>query len=90
MKANNLKLFMIFILALMIYSCGSSLSAGVKNHLNFAYKAEYNGAWSTAETHYGKALVQAESEGASESVLAILNYQYGRALGVTCSFSTLR
>lgn len=86
MKAENRKLFTIFILCLMTYSCGPSLSVGVRNHLNTAYKAEYNGAWSTAETHYGKALVQAESEEASENVLAILNYQYGRALGVTCSF----
>lgn len=87
MKRNIKKPFMIFFLSLMIYSCGPSLSVGVRNHLNIAYKAEYKGSWSTAETHYGKALVQAESEGASENVLAVLNYQYGRALGVTCSFN---
>jgi tetratricopeptide (TPR) repeat protein len=87
MKAKSKKLFTIFILSLMIYSCGPSLSPGVRNHLNIAYRAEYNGSWGTAEAYYGKALVQAESEETSEYVLAILNYQYGRALGVTCSFA---
>lgn len=86
MKVGGRKLFVLPFLSLIIYSCGPSLSTGVKHHLAVAYQAEYNGAWSTAETHYGKALVRAKSEGASEKVRAILNYQYGRALGVTCSF----
>jgi tetratricopeptide (TPR) repeat protein len=86
MRAKHRKLFTIFIFGLMIYSCGPSLSTGVRHHINIAYQAQYNGSWGTAETHFGKALIQAESEGASGSVLAILNYEYGRALGVTCSF----
>ena len=87
MKSENLKVVAIFVLVSMIYSCGPSLSPGVRHHLGIAYQAEYNGAWSTAEVHYKQALVKAESEGASENALAILNYQYGRALGVTCSFA---
>ncbi len=86
MKTGKRKLIFILILSLFIYACGSGLSNGVMHDLKIANQAERNGVWSTAKTHYEKALVQAKAEGATEKMQAILNYQYGRALGVTCSF----
>ena len=86
MKTNTLELIIFAILSLTLHSCSTKLSIGVVNHLDIAYQYQDNADWKAARDHFGKALTQAESEGAHGRYLAIINYEYGRALGVTCSF----
>jgi tetratricopeptide (TPR) repeat protein len=86
MKSENLKIGAIIVLIIINYGCATKVSIDVENHMIIAYQYRDEGNWQSARDHYGKALTLAESEGAHERYLAVMNYEYGRALGATCSF----
>jgi tetratricopeptide (TPR) repeat protein len=48
--------------------------------------AQQNGDWDAARRNFAKALLNAEMGNEPKDTLAILNYEYGRSLGVTCFF----
>ncbi len=51
-----------------------------------AMQAQARGDWNTARKAYARAVVNAEQARLPVKIRAILNYEYGRALGVTCFF----
>jgi tetratricopeptide (TPR) repeat protein len=61
-------------------------ATNVTRHGNAACEAIKTGDWTTARNHWAKALANAQSGGAPIWVLTLLNYEYGRALGVTCLY----
>ena len=55
-------------------------------HAQAGYSAQRNGDWDTARRQFAQAVVNANFGGAEAHGKAIVNYEYGRALGVTCFY----
>lgn len=58
-------------------------ATNARHHAEAAKAASKAGDWNTARTQWAQALVNAQLVGASPDTLAVYNYEYGRALGVT-------
>ena len=56
-------------------------------HRQAAQSALQNNDWDAARVHWAKAVVNGELGNAPDSQMAILYYEYGRALGVTCFYN---
>jgi hypothetical protein len=77
----------VIVLLLFAASCASPInSTNAKHHAISANEAEKRGDWTTARKEWAKALVNAQLAGAPTQELAVFNYEYGRALGVQCSW----
>ncbi len=74
-------------LLLPIASCANPINArNASLHAQVANEAGNSGDWDTARRHWAKALVNAQLAGSPTQQLAVFNYEYGRALGVTCFY----
>jgi tetratricopeptide (TPR) repeat protein len=51
-----------------------------------AVKAQYYGDWDTARRAYARAVVNVELAKVDPRIRAVLTYEYGRSLGITCFF----
>lgn len=84
MKLSTLAIVSVSIL---LTACVSSINkVTADNHAYAAHVAQSNNDWDTARRHWAKALVNAQLGDESTKKLAVFNYEYGRALGVTCFF----
>ena len=72
---------------LALFGCVDTINQRSEiNHAQTAYSAQTRGDWDTARRHWAKAVVNANLANEPDEKLAILNYEYGRSLGVTCFF----
>lgn len=66
---------------------GCAAPINIKNaerHAQAGYVAQRNNDWDTARRQFAQAVVNADLGGAEAQGKGIVNYEYGRALGVTC------
>mgnify|MGYP001768248953 CR=1 FL=1 len=78
-------LIAVLLMALLVTSCASDISArNAKHHASAADAASKTGDWTTARKQWAQALVNAQLAGAPAQQLAVFNYEYGRVLGVLC------
>ena len=83
----NLIKYAVVVLLLFTAGCATAINAtNVKHHAIAANDAGKAGDWTTARKEWAKALVNAQLAGAPAQQLAVLNYEYARALGVQCSW----
>jgi tetratricopeptide (TPR) repeat protein len=74
-------------IAITSVGCVSAINAtNARHHAEVANEASKAGDWTTARTQWARALVNAQLAGAPSQTLAVFNYEYGRALGVTCFY----
>jgi tetratricopeptide (TPR) repeat protein len=67
--------------------CVSAINAtNARHHAEAANEAGKAGDWTTARTQWARALINAQLASAPAETLAVFNYEYGRALGVTCFY----
>lgn len=57
-----------------------------ERHAQAGYAAQRNGDWETARRQFAQAVVNADLGDADLNGKATVNYEYGRALGVTCFY----
>ena len=75
----------IVLLAFAVTGCASAINeTNARHHAYTANEASKAGDWTTARKQWAKALVNAQLAGAPTQQLAVLNYEYGRSLGVQC------
>ena len=80
--------YLLIIQLVLIASCASSINQkSASIHINSAQSALKNSDWNEARKHWAKAVVNADLSDTPEKTRAILYYEYGRSLGVTCFFS---
>jgi len=81
------KLTYIICIATLISSCAAPINRKTSEITAQAgYLAQQQGDWDAARRNYAKALVNAELGNEPSQKVAVLNYEYGRSLGVTCFF----
>ncbi len=86
MKVKALALGIVLI-SLVLAACVRSINKKSSDHHAYtANAAQMKGDWDVARRHWAKALVNAQLGDEPIEKLAVLNYEYGRALGVTCFF----
>jgi tetratricopeptide (TPR) repeat protein len=82
-----MKITLIVISLLTLTGCVNSINQRSEiNHARTAYSAQQRGDWDKARRHWAKAIVNANLANEPALNLAVLNYEYGRSLGVTCFF----
>jgi len=82
-----MKILLIIISFLAISGCVNSINQRSEvNHARKAYSAQQRGDWDTARRHWAKSVVNANLANEPALNLAVLNYEYGRSLDVTCFF----
>lgn len=57
-----------------------------ERHAQAGYAAQRNGDWDTARRQFAQAVVNADLGDAEPHGKVVVNYEYGRALGVTCFY----
>lgn len=76
-----------FTLIICLVSCASPINRkNAENYTRQGAIAIANGDWQTARRAFARAVVNADLGGVAPSTLAVLSYEYGRSLGVTCFF----
>ncbi|MBA3031349.1 MAG: tetratricopeptide repeat protein [Desulfobacterium sp.] len=82
---NLFKDAVVVLLAFVVTGCASAINTtNAEHHATSANEAGKAGDWTTARKQWAQALVNAQLAGASAQQLAVINYEYGRALGVQC------
>lgn len=72
---------------MLLTGCVSAIQE--RASFNYTYKgalAQAQGDWQAARRSYARAVINAEQANLSPGRRALLNYEYGRSLGVTCLF----
>jgi tetratricopeptide (TPR) repeat protein len=73
------------LVVLILTGCAGSINPqNAAKYANAANSAAKAGDWTTARGYWAKAVVNAELAGAPPQQLAVLNYEYGRSLGIQC------
>jgi len=83
-----LKYILVISVSIIFTACASTINVHNANkHFKVANDATKAGDWDTARRQWAKTLVNAElSDKVSPQNMAIINYEYGRALGVQCFY----
>lgn len=77
--------FCVFVLSLI--GCASPINRkNAEIHTRQGAIAIANNDWQAARRSFARAVVNADLGGVAPSTRAVLNYEYGRSLGVTCFF----
>lgn len=72
---------------LLLAGCVSAIQQkNAQRYTLIAAQAQASGDWDTARRAYARAVVNAGQAGLSPATRALLSYEYGRSLGVTCFF----
>lgn len=70
-----------------LIGCATAINQkSATNHMRAAVSARQVGDWDLYRRHWAKAVVNSKLAHEPEQKMAVLNYEYGRALGVTCFF----
>lgn len=76
------------IAAITFVGCAAPINVrNAEVHAQAGYAAQQRGDWDAAMRQFAQAVVNADLGGAEPRGKAIVNYEYGRALGVTCRYS---
>lgn len=76
-----------FAILLLLAGCATSINQKNANiHMEAAINASNNEDWDSSRRHWAKVVVNAKLADEPEHKMAVVNYEYGRALGVTCFF----
>ncbi len=78
----------IFLTVVILSGCVPGNTRVDLENARIADKAQKNGDWNTARKHWAIAVTNANPRDVSPQGMAIYNYEYGRALGVTCHFES--
>lgn len=82
-----MKLPILITLIISLTGCVSALNVrNAENHAQAGYAAQRSGNWDAARRQFAQAVVNADLGDADLSGKSIVNYEYGRALGVTCVY----
>lgn len=82
-----MKLPILITLIVSLSGCASALNVrNAENHAQAGYAAQKSGNWDAARHQFAQAVVNADLGDADVSGKSIVNYEYGRALGVTCFY----
>lgn len=82
-----MRIFFPVVAVLITTGCASPVQQATSEHYTVtAMQAQARGDWDTARKSYARAVVNAEQARLPARRRAILTYEYGRALGVTCYF----
>ncbi|MCV2371370.1 hypothetical protein [Roseateles oligotrophus] len=75
----------LLVIACSVGGCASNIN--IRNadaHAQSGYNAQRNGDWEVARRQFAQAVVNADLGKAEAGGKAMVNYEYGRSLGVTC------
>ena len=76
------------IAAVSLVGCAAPINVrNAEVHAQAGYAAQQRGDWDAAMRQFAQAVVNADLGGAEPRGRAIVNYEYGRALGVSCRYS---
>ena len=82
-----MKLPILITLIVSLSGCASALNVrNAESHAQAGYAAQRSGNWDAARRQFAQAVVNADLGDADLSGKSIVNYEYGRALGVTCFY----
>lgn len=77
----------VLLLCFLLVACAAPINRkSTSIHEQSAQYAAQKNDWGSARRHWAKAVSNAELGGEPEQKMAVLYYEYGRALGVTCFF----
>lgn len=72
-----------------LVGCVSQINlVNADRHTQAGLVAERSGDWTTARSQFAQAVVNADLADANPHAKAIVNYEYGRALGVGCAYES--
>ncbi len=86
---NKCKFLFVIIVAILMTGCASQIN--LRNsamHLQAGIAAEKRGDWETARVQFAQAVVNADLGDGDLHGKAIVNYEYGKALGVRCEYDS--
>ncbi len=76
-------------LSILLSGCAAAITERTSQRATrVGLLAQSRGDWDTARRAWARAVFNAERSGYTPDKLAILTYEYGRALGVTCNFQS--
>lgn len=80
-------LLFVVIVGLVLSGCATDINRVVARETMVGGAiAQKQGDWNAARLNFAKAVVNARLAGAPDQTRAVLHYEYGRSLGVTCFF----
>lgn len=84
---NLKRIALYFGILLLLVGCATPINKKIaNNHMKAAIDASNNGNWDASRRHWAKVVVNSKLANAPEQKMAVFNYEYGLALGVTCYF----
>lgn len=84
MKLSKYWVTVLFIALTVTSNVSAVHAASAREHARAANAAGKAGDWTNARKQWAQALENAQREGSPAKLLAVFNYEYGRALGVQC------
>ncbi|MFA7351790.1 MAG: hypothetical protein WC009_13605 [Methylotenera sp.] len=82
-----IKNFVVFVAMISLVGCTSAINKhNAENYTRHGAIAMANNDWQGARRAFARAVVNADMGGMPAETRAVLNYEYGRSLGVTCFF----
>jgi len=81
-------LISVAIICSVLAGCASPINIRtMQTHTQYGYQAQGIGDWEAATRHFARAVVNSDLGNADPRTRAIVNYEYGRGMGVVCEYS---